>query len=88
MISMRRLTFVLPVPVTALSQIVAADMQSMPSETIRMTGTASAINVLSRPKTSKNNPGKIFTMRQRKAVNDRLSQTIFLIREMTWSCFP
>jgi hypothetical protein len=42
-ISIRRLTLVLPVPVTAFSHTVAMDMLSIPTVTILITGIASTI---------------------------------------------
>ena len=67
-ISIRRFIRVLPVPVTALSQTVATDIQSTPILTMRITGIASAVKESSRPKTLRNISGKRLSKRQRKKV--------------------
>ena len=87
-ISIRRFIRVLPVPVTALSQTVATDIQSTPILTMRITGIASAVKESSRPKTLRNISGKRLSKRQRKKVKVKLSAIIFLISGCTLSFLP
>ncbi len=59
--SIPRFTFVLPVPVTALSHTVAIDISTRAVETILITGMASFTKAASWPYNDKNKRGKIFS---------------------------
>ena len=83
MISMARLTFVLPVPVTPFNHTVATDIINTPMVTVRITGIASLIKPPSRPYKARKTSGNRFITKQSDAVNAKLRRAIFFIKKIT-----
>ena len=87
MISINRLTIVLPVPVTALSQTTENDCNSKADETTRSTGVAYWIKSSPCPNKESNSSGKMLSVTIRISEKPELTFTILLINGSTSSCF-
>lgn len=87
-ISIARLIFVLPVPVTAYSQTKAKDIITRAEDTTLTTGMASEIKSSPCPKTDKNKPGNKLIIKQKNSPIQVLITAIFLISPGTSSFSP
>lgn len=86
--SIARLTFVLPVPVTALTQTTEKDIITKAEETILTTGIACCTQSALWPYTDKNAYGKRFRIKQTHNAMPVLIFTIFQISSITLCCRP
>ena len=85
-ISIAKLIFVLPVPVSPLSQGLAMLINTIPRETILITLTPSAIKAASVSKREKKAVGKILSSNTETKQSPKLHNVIFLIACSTSSC--
>ena len=84
-ISIIRFIFVLPVPVSPFSQILAKLMKIKPSDTILITGIPSSKKVVDCPNSLKNTSGNKFKIEIIKMHKPKLHKLIFLITGITIS---